>query len=507
MGEFLGRFELLHKIAAGGMGEVFLARQRGPVGFEKFLVIKTLLPHLTEDQEFVNMFFDEARIAAMLSHPNIAQIYDLGEASGRYYIAMEYVHGETLRATQTAAESVAGGITLGLKCRIIAAAAHALDYAHNACNSAGQPLDLIHRDVSPHNIMITFSGVVKLVDFGIAKANNKLARTATGVIKGKYAYMSPEQAYGRPLDRRTDVFALGIVFHELLTGKRLFKRETDMDSLRAVAEAEIPAPSSVVKGVPKAIDLIVLKALARNREDRYATCAELEADLEGVIARQRLPATSTHLAAFMTGLFPEASAPDALLKISQREAASAEDKTPQAGNSFLSAPKGAAPREAGEALLDPQQLVARISNCSASDQTYGLFFNAVEVAVLKKAGAAPRRQVRKAAEAPKEWVDSIKYPAREFLRVLWRGLEVLAPRCGGIDSAFALIGNETLGALLASPLAAALLALPPRPSPKALLKPLIALIAPMIQPVGAAFRPAPAPPVTTPTRKSAGCRW
>ena len=270
MGEFLGRYELLHKIAAGGMGEVFLARQQGPVGFEKYLVIKTLLPHLTEDQDFVNMFFDEARIAAMLSHPNIAQIYDLGEASGRYYIAMEYVHGETLRATQSAAESVRGGITLGLKCRIIAGAAHALDYAHDARNSAGQPLDLIHRDVSPHNIMIAFSGVVKLVDFGIAKANNKLARTATGVIKGKYAYMSPEQAYGHALDRRSDVFALGIVFHELLTGERLFKKDVDMDTLRAVAEAPITAPSELVKGVPKALDLVVLKALARKREDGVA---------------------------------------------------------------------------------------------------------------------------------------------------------------------------------------------------------------------------------------------
>ncbi|MBS1151340.1 MAG: Serine/threonine-protein kinase Pkn6 [Myxococcaceae bacterium] len=481
MGEFLGRFELLYKIAAGGMGEVFLARQQGPVGFEKFLVIKTLLPHLTEDQDFVNMFFDEARIAAMLSHPNIAQIYDLGEASGRYYIAMEYVHGETLRHTQTAAESVKGGLTLGLKCRIIAGAAHALDYAHDARNSAGQPLDLIHRDVSPHNIMIAFSGVVKLVDFGIAKANNKLARTATGVIKGKYAYMSPEQAYGQPLDRRSDVFALGIVFHELLTGERLFKKDSDMDTLRAVADAPIPAPSELTKGIPKALDVIVLKALARKREDRYATCGELQADLEGVILRQRLPATASHLAAFMKGLFPEASAPDALLKLTRPEQA-AEEKTPQASNSFLSPAPAPAPRKSGEAALDPEQLQARLAGCAATDQIYGMFLNAVEGAVLKKAGAVTRSQVRKAAEAPKEWVDSLKYPTREFLRVLWRGVEVLAPRVGGIDPAFAMIGDVAFGSLLGSPLAAPLLALPPRPGPELLIRPLIQLIQPMIQP-------------------------
>ena len=483
MGEFLGRYELLHKIAAGGMGEVFLARQQGPVGFEKFLVIKTLLPHLTEDQEFVNMFFDEARIAAMLSHPNIVQIYDLGEAQGRYYIAMEYVHGETLRATERAAETVRGGITLGLKCRIIAGAALALDCAHDARNSAGQPLDLIHRDVSPHNIMIAFSGVVKLVDFGIAKANNKLARTATGVIKGKYAYMSPEQAYGQTLDRRSDVFALGTVLHELLTGKRLFKREADMDTLRAVAEGSVAPPSELVKGIPKALDVIVMKALSKNREDRYETCGQFQAELEGVVARQRLPATASHLAAFMKGLFPEQSAPDALLKLSQ--VAAENENTPQVSNSFMSPADGPAlpaARNKGEATLDPDQLIARIAGCAATDQIYGTFSNAVESAVLKKAGAVARTQARKATEDPKEWVDSLKYPTRDFLRLLWRGVEILAPRCGGLDQAFALIGDEAFVMMLNSPLAAPLLALPSRSKPSVVLRPLVQLFQPMIQP-------------------------
>jgi uncharacterized protein (TIGR02265 family) len=481
MGEFLGRYELLRKLAAGGMGEVFLARQQGPVGFEKFLVIKTLLPHLTEDQDFVNMFFDEARIAAMLSHPNIVQIYDLGETAGRYYIAMEYVHGETLRATQAAAEPERGGLTLGLKCRIIAGAAQALDYAHDARNSAGQHLGLIHRDVSPHNIMIAFSGVVKLVDFGIAKANNKLARTATGVIKGKYAYMSPEQAYGETLDRRSDVFALGIVFHELLTGERLFRRDTDVETMEAVSELEIVPPSERVKGIPKALDVIVMKALARDQDDRYATCGQLQADLEAVIQQQRLAATAAHLAGFMRRLFPEQAAPDALLKLSAPDTGDAE-KTPQVEDTFLSPTPKVGPPRKEQGSLDPAQLEERLRSCAAGDQIYGTFLNAVEAGVLKHAGARASAEVRKAAEAPRAWVDSLRYPTREFLRLLWRGVELLATRCGGIDPAFVVLGEQAFTLLLNSPLGAPLLSLPPNATPDLVLRPLVQLIQPMIQP-------------------------
>jgi len=478
MGEFLGRYELLRKLAAGGMGEVFLARQQGPVGFEKFLVLKTLLPHLTEDQEFVNMFFDEARIAAMLSHPNIVQIYDLGETAGRYYIAMEYVHGETLRATQDAAASVKGGITLGLKCRIIAGAAQALDYAHDARNSAGQHLGLIHRDVSPHNIMIAFSGVVKLVDFGIAKANNKLARTATGVIKGKYAYMSPEQAYGETLDRRSDVFALGIVFHELLTGQRLFKRESELETMGAVSDQDVDAPSKLVKGIPRALDAIVMKALAREQKNRYATCGQLQADLEAVIQQQRLAATAAHLAVFMQKLFPEQAAPDALLKLSTR-LPSDNEQTPL---QELSVTPIMAPSRPGQASLDPAQLDERLSSCGPSDQIYGTFLNAVEATVLKQTGPRNAAEVRKAAATPRAWVDSLRYPTTDFLKVLWRGVELLAPRCGGIDQAFLAIGAQAFTLLIGSPLGAPLLSLPARATPDLVLRPLIQLIQPMIQP-------------------------
>ncbi len=309
------------------MGEVHLARQRGPSGFEKYVVIKTLLPHLVEERDFVNQFFDEARIAAMLSHPNIVQIFDLGEVSGRHYIAMEHVHGVTLRQLASAAEHAGVTVPMGVRCRIAADAGAALDYAHGACNAQGRPLGLVHRDVSPQNVMVSFSGVVKLVDFGVAKANDKLSRTATGVVKGKLAYMSPEQAGGEPLDRRSDVFALGIVLHELLTGRRLFRRENDQATMLAVRRDPILPPSSIDASVPRALDAIVLKALERDRERRYSTCGRLVTELDAAVRRLRLAATPLHLSALLQSLFPDDSAPDAVGRPPRNQAAG-DDDTP-----------------------------------------------------------------------------------------------------------------------------------------------------------------------------------
>ncbi|MBS1153958.1 MAG: Serine/threonine-protein kinase Pkn6 [Myxococcaceae bacterium] len=285
--ETYGRYQLIKKIAVGGMGEVWLARQKGMVGFEKLVVVKRLLPHLTAEQDFINMFFDEARIAALLNHPHIAQIYDLGEVNGEYYIAMEYVPGENLRTVAQQALDLKGGMPIALKCRVLADAAAALDFAHQAKSPSGAPLDLIHRDVSPQNIIVGFSGSVKLIDFGVAKAAGKITRTATGVIKGKYAYMSPEQARGHDLDNRSDIFGLGIVFYEILASQRLFKRENDTETLKAIVYGDVPPPSSVVRGIPKQVDAIVMKALEKNRDDRFQsrrTCASC--------SRSRAPATS-----------------------------------------------------------------------------------------------------------------------------------------------------------------------------------------------------------------------
>ncbi|WP_304988724.1 serine/threonine protein kinase [Corallococcus sp. CA049B] len=303
--ETFGRYELLRKLATGGMGAVYLARQKGPVGFQKLLVVKRLLPHLSEDDEFLQMFLDEARIAALLNHPNIAQIYEMGDVDGQYYIAMEYVHGEPLGSLVPRASAHPGGFPLGLRCRIIAEAAAGLDAAHNARSPSGRKLSLIHRDVSPQNVLVGFNGGVKLIDFGVAKAQGKLSQTVVGTIKGKHAYMSPEQARGEPLDARSDVFGLGTVFYELLTGGRLFKRETEMATLKAVVGHKIVPPSEAVPGIPKSLDPIVFKALARKRDDRFSTAGELQLALEEFLQQEKLSGTSAHLAAFMRDVYAD----------------------------------------------------------------------------------------------------------------------------------------------------------------------------------------------------------
>ncbi|WP_279637819.1 serine/threonine protein kinase [Corallococcus aberystwythensis] len=303
--ETFGRYELLRKLATGGMGAVYLARQKGPVGFQKLLVVKRLLPHLSEDDEFLQMFLDEARIAALLNHPNIAQIYEMGDVDGQYYIAMEYVHGEPLGSLVPRASVHPGGFPLGLRCRIIAEAAAGLDAAHNARSPSGRKLSLIHRDVSPQNVLVGFNGGVKLIDFGVAKAQGKLSQTVVGTIKGKHAYMSPEQARGEPLDARSDVFGLGTVFYELLTNGRLFKRETEMATLKAVVGHKIVPPSEAVPGIPKSLDPIVFKALARKRDDRFTTAGELQLALEEFLQQEKLHGTSAHLAAFMRDVYAD----------------------------------------------------------------------------------------------------------------------------------------------------------------------------------------------------------
>ncbi len=470
----LGKYQLVQKLAVGGMGEVWLARQKGPVGFEKLVVVKTLLKHLKEDTEFVNMFFDEARIAAVLSHPNIAQIYDLGEDGGEYYIAMEYVHGMSLRDVVVYALERGTGMPLALKCRVIADAAAALDFAHRAKTPSGQVLDLIHRDVSPQNILVGFNGVVKLIDFGVAKAANKLVRTATGIIKGKYAYMSPEQAYGKPLDGRSDVFGLGTVFWEILCTDRLFKRENETETLQAVVGAAIHPPSMHDRSVPKSLDPIVMKALSREVEERYESAGAFQRAIEGWLAKQRLPATPAHLSAFMKGLFPD----DVELKpLPPGEVTLSTDKSAPA------LPAETMPKKvrAGSQVLDQQELDARIGGTQPTDALRGMFFNALVSAVLRSVGPAAEPKVRKAAQQPRAYVDSLTYPTAEFLRMLWKAVELLAPKVSSVDEAFEQLGLYTMDALLKSPFGKSLEALRPA-GPRALFKPLLATLNPMIAP-------------------------
>jgi eukaryotic-like serine/threonine-protein kinase len=309
--ETYGRYQLLKKLATGGMAQIYLARQLGVQGFEKLLVVKRILPHLAENEDFITMFLDEARIAARLNHPNVVQIFDLGQQDDTFYIAMEYIHGEDVRKVWKQAERQGTPIPIPLICRIIIESCSGLDYAHKKADPGGRPLNIVHRDISPQNILVSFEGGVKVVDFGIAKAADQATVTKSGVLKGKYSYMSPEQAQGKSVDARTDVFALGVVLYELLTGARLFKRANDIQTLNAVTECQVEPPSNVDSRLPKDLDPIVMRALAKNREDRYPDARAMQQALEDWVLKNKLPSGSVHLAAFMQDIYAERLAREA----------------------------------------------------------------------------------------------------------------------------------------------------------------------------------------------------
>jgi serine/threonine protein kinase len=303
-----GKYQLQRKLAEGGMAEVFLGRQAGLEGFEKLIVLKRIRPELSQDQNFVNMFLNEARVAARLNHPNIVQIFELGKVDTQYFIAMEFIHGEDLRTLTRMADTQKRHLPPGLTCRIIADTLAGLHYAHTRSSADGKPLGLVHRDVSPQNVLVTYEGGVKLVDFGIAKATRGGAlteQTRAGLFKGKFAYMSPEQSRGQPLDARSDIFAVGILLWELLTWTRLFKRTNDMATLIAVAEEEIPSPRSFDGTLPDELERIVMKSLERKVHMRYLTASEMRADLEALIRKQAWEADSLALQNYMQQIFSD----------------------------------------------------------------------------------------------------------------------------------------------------------------------------------------------------------
>ncbi len=268
----LGKYEILALLALGGTAEIYLARIGGTAGFEKYVVVKCLHDHLADDPDFVKMFIDEARISAVLDHSNIVQTFELGEYENRYYMAMEFLAGLSLAmVVRRAAERLPGGLLpVPLVLNIAAQASAGLHYAHERQQN-GKPLNLVHRDISPQNLVISFEGVVKVVDFGIARAEYRETKTKAGTIKGKFAYMSPEQCVANNVDRRTDVFALGVIVHELLTGRRLFKRNSPYETYQAVLECAVEPPSKVNNELDPALDAIVMKAIAKDKENRYPT--------------------------------------------------------------------------------------------------------------------------------------------------------------------------------------------------------------------------------------------
>jgi serine/threonine-protein kinase len=270
-----GKYTLIARLATGGMGEIFLARLDGVAGFEKIVVIKRVLPHLAGEDRFIAMLLDEARIAARLSHPNICQVQELGEVEGEYYIAMEYLEGVTMAELLRRLSKQGQVMDPRVAVAMVTQACEGLHAAHELLDRSGQPTNLVHRDVSPSNVFITTAGMVKILDFGIAKTPDRLSRTRTGAVKGKWAYMSPEQILRQPMDRRSDIFSLGIVLFESLTGWRLFHHPSEYQICRAITESDAPSIRSFQPGLPDVLAQVVARALSRDPTQRFDTARDM----------------------------------------------------------------------------------------------------------------------------------------------------------------------------------------------------------------------------------------
>ncbi|NOY90762.1 MAG: protein kinase [Deltaproteobacteria bacterium] len=300
-----GKYLLLQRLAVGGMAEVFLAKSFGIEGFEKIIAIKRILPTMAEDSDFIDMFIDEAKIAGQLSHANIAPIYELGKIGESHYIAMEYIWGKDLLQIMNRFRRMRKRMPPAMVAFVGGKMCEALDYAHQKRDRRGQPLNLIHRDMSPQNVLVSYEGSVKVIDFGIAKAASRTTKTQAGVLKGKFGYMSPEQVRGLPIDHRSDVFAVGTCLYEMLTSERLFVGESDFSTLEKVRSASVVPPSSMVKEIPPQLDAVIMKALARDPADRYSTAGALQEALLEFLATQRPPFTTSKLAQWMKTAFSD----------------------------------------------------------------------------------------------------------------------------------------------------------------------------------------------------------
>ena len=311
-----GKYLILDKIATGGMAELFRAKITSVEGFEKLVAIKKILPNLTQDSNLVDMFIDEAKLAAMLTHQNIVQIYDLGSMEGAYFIAMEYIQGKDLRVLSNKSKEKGLPLPLEYALYITSRICSGLDYSHNLKDFQGNSLKLIHRDISPQNILVTYEGEVKIVDFGIAKAARKTADTREGLIKGKVAYMSPEQAAGKTIDHRSDIFSAGILLYEMITGVRMFDG-ADLNVLDKVRKADFQKPETIVSNLPADVSEILRRALAKAPSRRYKSCVAMLADLEECLSSFSVRPRAEGLSHYMKALFAEEIAAEAaaLLKI------------------------------------------------------------------------------------------------------------------------------------------------------------------------------------------------
>src|SRR5262245_45837484 len=296
-------------LAAGGMARIYIGRSTGIGSFERHVVLKLILPERANDTTAVTMFLDEARLAASFNHQNVAQVLEVGEDVGIHYLAMEYVHGQDLRALLAKAGSQGTRVPLELALTVVAGAAAGLNHAHERRGPDGNPLGIVHRDVSPSNIMIGYDGAVKLLDFGIAKAAARSVETQSGIIKGKFAYMAPEQCRGREVDRRSDVFSLGIILYEITTQHRCFRADSDFDTMHRIVTGDVIRPARLIQGYPQALEAIVMKALAVDANQRYQSAGFLLEALEAYAVSARMSLSTMALGRFMREMFGEMPEP------------------------------------------------------------------------------------------------------------------------------------------------------------------------------------------------------
>ncbi len=332
-----GKYYLLERINVGGMAEVYKAKTFGVEGFERLLAVKKILSSIAEDESFITMFIDEAKIAGQLSHPNIAQIFDLGKVDDSYFIAMEYISGKDVKTIFERARRLGEKVDIPRVCYLIMKVCEGLAYAHDKNDSQGNPLNIVHRDISPQNILLSYEGEVKIIDFGIAKATGKQSQTQVGILKGKFSYMSPEQVRGLHVDHRSDLFSLGIVLYELLTLERLFLGESDFDTLEKIRKVEMSPPSLYNPHIPKELEDIVLKALAKSPDERYQDAHELAEALERFMRNQGYYFTNKDLANSM------------------KEAFSADIEFENKKIEYYRGLNLTAPTEEGEARLEPPE--------------------------------------------------------------------------------------------------------------------------------------------------------
>jgi serine/threonine protein kinase len=389
-----GKYTLIRKLAVGGMAELFLAIQRSVAGFEKLIVIKRILPAMNHDLAFIEMLLHEARVAATLSHPNIVQVFDVGEDEGTYFIAMEHVHGEDIRSiVRQMRKKGVREFPIEHAISIVLGVCAGLAFAHEKRDLDGRALNIVHRDISPQNVVVTFSGDVKIVDFGIAKSDVRLhADTRSGRLKGKVPYMSPEQARGEVVDWRSDIFAAGVMLFELTTGKRLFKGASDYETLKMICERDYPLPTQIREGYPVELEDIVMRALAKDRDVRFQSAREMQQCLEDFARRERIPVSTIALNQFMQGLFEDklASQKEALSQgklmadIIEAQQVQEQDDGGRLSHSILSTP--AASRT--------------LTELNALKRRRGLAVVLVAVTVVVGAAAATRMKKANGAAAP-----------------------------------------------------------------------------------------------------------